>query len=198
MNTALTDRLNRILERVTDPAFLSSQGIGSEIACYIFDYPAEEELRVREHIQMMMNRLSTHHSQLQVSELNLFEVALAYLEKRGLLKRALEMQQSKGEAAMLKALKGPMSAERIRDFIASEYQPADLDLLILSGVGSLWPMLRIHGLLNCLHTIMEQTPVVIFYPGIFDGTTLRLFGQLEAGSSQPGQKPYYRAFTLVS
>ena len=198
MNTPLTDRLNRILERVTDPAFLSSQGIGSEIACYIFDYPAEEELRVREHIQMMMNRLSTHHSQLQVSELNLFEVALAYLDKRGLLKRALEMQQSKGETAMLKALKGPMSAERIRDFIASEYQPADLDLLILSGVGSLWPMLRIHGLLNCLHTIMGQTPVVIFYPGIFDGTTLRLFGQLEAGLSQPGQKPYYRAFTLVS
>ena len=198
MNTPLTDRLNRILERVTDPAFLSSQGIGSEIACYIFDYPAEEELRVREHIQMMMNRLSTHHSQLQVSELNLFEVALAYLEKRGLLKRALEMQQSKGETAMLKALKGPMSAERIRDFIASEYQPADLDLLILSGVGSLWPMLRIHGLLNCLHTIMGETPVVIFYPGIFDGTTLRLFGQLEAGLSQPGQKPYYRAFTLVS
>jgi len=198
VNTPLTDRLNRILERVTDPAFLSSQGIGSEIACYIFDYPAEEELRVREHIQMMMNRLSTHHSQLQVSELNLFEVALAYLEKRGLLKRALEMQQSKGETAMLKALKGPMSAERIRDFIASEYQPADLDLLILSGVGSLWPMLRIHGLLNCLHTIMGQTPVVIFYPGIFDGTTLRLFGQLEAGLSQPGQKPYYRAFTLVS
>ena len=65
---ALTDRLNRILERVTAPAFLSSQGIGSEIACYIFDYPAEEELRVRDHIQMMMNRLSTHHSQLQVSD----------------------------------------------------------------------------------------------------------------------------------
>ena len=34
----LNTRLDRILPRITDPAFLSSEGIGNEIACYIFDY----------------------------------------------------------------------------------------------------------------------------------------------------------------
>ena len=42
MSDSLTERLNQILARVTSPAFLSGQGIGNEIACYIFDYPASE------------------------------------------------------------------------------------------------------------------------------------------------------------
>jgi hypothetical protein len=66
MSTTLSDRLNQILPRVTDGAFLTSEGIGNEIACYIFDYPVHEELQVREHIEMMMGRLASHHGDLRV------------------------------------------------------------------------------------------------------------------------------------
>ncbi|MCK4303757.1 MAG: DUF1788 domain-containing protein [Candidatus Eisenbacteria sp.] len=197
MSTTLTGRLNQILPRITSEAFLSSEGIGNEIACYIFDYPAHEELKVREHIEMMMGRLASHHSELRVLHLNLLEVVLAYLEKRGLFDKALKMQAPKGDAAVLRALKGPLAAEKLRDFIAAEHMPADCDLLLLSGVGSVWPMLRAHSLLNCLHTMMGKTPLVMFYPGSFDGTTLRLFGQITTTTSKPGGKPYYRAFILV-
>ena len=197
MSSKLIDRLNLILPRVTDPAFLSSEGIGNEIACYIFDYPAQEELRVREHIQMMMDRFASHYSTLRILHLDLLDVVQAYLQKRGLFDKALKMQQSKSDAAVLKALEGTLAAEKLRDFIASEHNPADLDLLLLSGVGSAWPMLRAHNLLNCLHTVTGQTPVVMFYPGIFDGTALRLFGRFAPNTSKPGHKPYYRAFTLV-
>ncbi|KPB91020.1 BREX protein BrxB domain-containing protein [Pseudomonas syringae group genomosp. 3] len=38
---------------------------------------------------------------------------------------------------------------------------------------------------------MGQTPLVLFYPGRYDGQSLQLFCQL-------GEKPYYRAFRLVS
>jgi len=197
MSSTLTARLNEILPRITSAAFLSSEGIGNEIACYIFDYPAEEELKVREHIELMMGRMKSHHSELNVLHLNLLDVALTYLEKRGLLDKALRMQAAKGDAGVLRALKGPLTAEKLRDFIAEEYSPASVDLLLLSGVGSIWPMLRAHSLLNCLHTIMGKTPLVMFYPGSFDGTTLRLFGQIDTAASKPGTEPYYRAFTLV-
>ena len=197
MSTTLTSRLNQILPRVTSDAFLSSEGIGNEIACYIFDYPAQEELKVREYLKMMMDRLVSHHSGIRVLHLNLFEVVLAYLEQRGLLNKALQMQETKGDVAVLQALKGPLAAEKLRDFIAVEYAPADHDLFLLSGVGSVWPMLRAHSLLNCLHTVMGKTPLVLFYPGSFDGTTLRLFERIATTPSKPGTKPYYRAFILV-
>ena len=196
MSVSLPKRLNQILPRVTSTAFLSSEGIGNEIACYIFDYPAEDELQVREYIDMMLARLASHHSELRALHLNLLDVALAYLEARGLLAKTLQMQ-TKGNSAVLRALKGPMAAEKIRDFIAEEHQPSTYDLVFLSGVGSVWPMLRAHSLLNCLHTVMETTPLVMFYPGSFDGTTLRLFGRIATTTSRPGTKPYYRAFILV-
>ena len=197
MSTNLTSRLNQILPRVTSESFLSSEGIGNEIACYIFDYPAQDELRVREHIQLMIGRLASHHSGLCVLHLNLLDVVLAYLQQRGLFEKALEMQATKGDDAVLRALQGPLTADKLRDFIAAEHQPAGHDLVLLSGVGSVWPMLRAHSLLNCLHTVMGQTPLVMFYPGSFDGTTLRLFGRVATSTSKPGTKRYYRAFMLV-
>lgn len=195
--TTLSDRLNQILPRITSEGFLSSQGIGNEIACYIFDYPAHEELKVRDHIQMMMARFASHHSDLRVLHLNLLDVVLDYLKQRVLFDKAIKMQETKGDGAVLQALKGPLAAEKLRDFIASQYAPADHDLFIMSGVGSVWPMLRAHNLLNCLHTIMGNTPLIMFYPGSFDGTTLRLFEQITTATSKAGTKPYYRAITLV-
>lgn len=197
MTDNLSDRLNQILPRVTSETFLSSKGIGNEIACYIFDYSAADELLVRDHIDWMKDRLASHHSNLKVLHLNLLDVVVSYLQGRGLFDRAIEMQASKGDSALLKALKGPLSAEKVRDFIAAEYNPTEYDLIFMSGVGSVWPMLRAHSLLNCLHTVVGNTPLVLFYPGSFDGTTLRLFDQIEATTSKPGSKSYYRAFILV-
>lgn len=144
-----------------------------------------------------MGHFESHHSNLRVIHLNLFDVAIDYIKKRGLFEKAIKMQVAKGNPALLHALKGPLAAEKIRDFIASEHDPQNYDLLLLSGVESVWPMLRAHSLLNCLHTIMGQTPLVMFHPGSFDSTTLKLFGQINTATSKPGSKPYYRAFILI-
>ena len=197
MSASLNERLNVIQARITDESFLSSRGIGNEIACYIFDYDAADELRVREHIEVLKKGIATQRPGLRVLHIDLLDVSLAYLEQRGLLDRAVKMQASKGDAAVLRALKGPLSAEKLRDHIATEYEPAEQDLVLLSGVGSVWPMVRAHSLLSSLHTVIGQTPLVMFYPGSFDGTTLRLFGHITSGSEAPGKKPYYRAFILV-
>ena len=50
MSDPLNERLNKILPRVISDDFLSGSGIGNEIAFYIFDYPPEDELRVRREI----------------------------------------------------------------------------------------------------------------------------------------------------
>ena len=58
-------------------------------------------------------------------------------------------------------------------------KPEQHDLVIVSGVGSVWPLLRSHTLLNNLHPIMGKTPLVMFYPGRYDGQSLRLVRQAE-------------------
>ena len=197
MKLTLDQRLEQILPRITSPEFLSGKGIGNEIACYNFDYSPEDELEVRRHRQWLVERIASHHASIKCLHLNLLDVVTDYLRERGLLEKAIAMQASKGDAGVLRALKGPLGAEKVRDYIAARHRPADFDLVLMSGVGSVWPMLRAHSLLNCLHTIMGTRPLVMFYPGSFDGVTLRLFGQIATAASPPGTKSYYRAFILV-
>jgi len=190
MTASLMQRLNEILPRITTKEFLSGKGLGNEIPFYIFDYPPEEELRIREHIHFLLVHIPKHKPGLQVKHINLFDLVIDDLKQRNLLERAFKMQKEKGDEAIKKALRSPLRSERLVQIFAEATQPQDQDIVLLSGVGSVWPLVRSHNLLNNLQTVMGQTPLVMFYPGRYDGQALRLFGKIESVN-------YYRAFKLV-
>lgn len=190
MNDYLTERLNKILPRIISDDFLKGRGIGNEIAFYIFDYPPEDELRVREHIRFLLDHIPKQRPGLRVKHINLFDFILDYLKSRNLLEKALKMQREKGDEALREALKGPLHENKLATIFVEVAQPQQNDLVLLSGVGNVWPLLRSHTLLNNLHPIMGNTPLVMFYPGRYDGQSLRLFGKLKNDN-------YYRAFKLI-
>jgi len=95
MNTKLTDRLNQILPLITSKEFIEGKGLGNEIAFYIFDYPPEEELQIREHIQFLVEKVSTQYK-LQILHINLFEFIISYLKERNIFENSLEYEKSKG------------------------------------------------------------------------------------------------------
>ena len=190
MNNGLTNRLNQILPKITSDAFLSGKGIGNEIAFYIFDYPPEDELHIREHIQFLLDHIPKQKPGMQVKHINLLDFVLDHLRGRKLLDKAIQMQKAKGDAFVQKQLATLLHPNKIAPAFAEIAQPDQHDLVLVSGVGSVYPMLRAHALLNNLHAVMGQTPLVVFYPGRYDGQSLRLFGKLTNGN-------YYRAFKLV-
>lgn len=190
MSDSLHERLNKILRRVTSDEFLSGSGIGNEIAFYIFDYPPEHELRVRDYLRTLLDHIPKQKHGLRVKHIDLFDFVLDYLKHRKLLDKAIQMQAEKGDEALKKALAGPLHETKLASHFAEVAQPQEHDLVIVSGVGSVWPLLRSHSLLNNLQPVMGKTPLVMFYPGRYDGQSLRLFGKLKNNN-------YYRAFKLV-
>lgn len=190
MSETLNERLNKILPRITSDDFLSGSGIGNEIAFYIFDYPPEDELQVRDFLHTLLEHIPKQRPDLRVKHVNLFDFVLDYLRSRNLLDKAIQMQREKGDEALQKALSGPLHESKLGSLFAEAAQPDQHDLVVVSGVGSVWPLLRSHTLLNNLHAVMGQTPLVMFYPGRYDGQSLRLFGKLQNNN-------YYRAFKLV-
>lgn len=186
----LTERLNAILPRITSSDFLESQGLGNEIAFYVFDYPPEDELTIRKHIDFIQEQIPSLKPDLRVNHVNLFDLVLKYLEKRKLLDKSFEMQRERGDAALAKALEAPLHESKLATVFVDAAAPDDHDLVLVSGVGSVWPLLRTHALLNNLHPLMGNTPLVLFFPGRYDGQALRLFGKLKDDN-------YYRAFKLV-
>lgn len=189
MTDNLEERLNQIPQRITSEGFLRGSGIGNEVAFYIFDYPAHSELRVREYQAFLLAHLAKTHPSLRVRHVNLFELVLEMLEGRGLLSRAFELQKAKGDAALLKSLEPQFEARKLAEAFVAKASPQEADLVLVSGVGSVFPLVRTHNLLAALQTIMGRTPMLMFYPGIYDGQYVRLFGKL--------QGPYYRAFKLI-
>jgi len=187
----LDERLNRILEKVTSDDFLGGQGLGNEVPFYAFDYLPQDEEKVREHTRFLQGAIVKRRPELRVAFINLFELMIDMLKKRGKLDLSIEMQAKKGDDYMLKALKAPLDAGKVAKELVDRYTPSEFDLLVINGVGSAYPLIRTHNLLNNLQPLMGETPLVVFYPGLYDGQSLKLFGQM-------GEKPYYRAFRLVS
>jgi len=50
--------------------------------------------------------------------------------------------------------------------------------------------MRSHKMLDSMQHLFEDIPIVMFYPGTFNGQTLNLFDEFKEGN-------YYRAFNLL-
>ncbi|CAH1520423.1 putative cytoplasmic protein [Vibrio owensii] len=184
----LQDRLDLIQPKFQSEEFLSNKGLGNEIGFYIFDYAPEAELLVNEQLEMICQRLEKRGR--KFVHLNLFDVLLEMLDSRKLLEKAFQLHKVKGDEALLKALKGPLDQKRVAEFLIKKIEPINQDFVLLSGLGSCWPLLRGHSLLNALHADMGETPLVLFYPGSYTGLELHPFGKIDSAN-------YYRAFELV-
>lgn len=190
---SLTARLDQIMPKIESVDFLNNQGLGNEIGFYVFDYPAESELEVREHITFMNEKMNKRGR--TFTNINLFEIVIEMLEARKLTERAFKTQKERGDEALFKALKGPLEQNRVAEFIANKIDldnsgESKTEFILLHGLGSAWPIIRGHGLLNALHAKVGSVPTVLFYPGEWDGLTLKAFSTMEGNG-------YYRAFKLV-
>jgi hypothetical protein len=202
MSDRLTERLNAILPKITSPEFVSGVNLSGEIPFYVFDYPAEDELRIREHLAFLIDKLPKQAPDLKVVHVNLFDFLIDYIKGRGYFEKSLEKERTLGSAKAVKSIKSIASAEKLADHFYNEVVSGQPDLVLVSGVGSSYPIIRTHELLNNLHKHMGLTPLVMFYPGVYDKVTLKLFGKasLAFDSSSTDRKRkarYYRAFRLI-
>ena len=57
-------------------------------------------------------------------------------------------------------------------------------------IGDVFPFMRVHALLEALQPQFSDIPILVMYPGKFDGYHLTLFDRLKPND-------YYRAFNIV-
>lgn len=191
MSDHFRERLNRILPKISSADFLTNKGLGNEIGFWVFDYPPEQEMAMRGFIaDILIPGLAKQQPVLRPTVVNLFELIVELLEDRKLYDRVLSIQTDKGNDAALAALRPVLKEDKLAQRIASQIDFEQVDMLLLTGVGVAYPMLRSHTLLTALQPTMKATPVVMFYPGRYDGFSLRLFNTL-------ADDHYYRAFRLA-
>ncbi len=190
MKKTFEERLNAILHEITKDKFLDNRGLGNEIPFHVFDYPPEFELKMREHIEFMINWIASHHPNIKLIHIKLFDLMIEYMRERGNLEKAFELEAGKGSPSLWKAMSASVKPERFVKIIDKKFKLKDANLIFISGVGTVWPWIRAHSLLNNLQSITEDVSVIMFYPGKYSGQSFRLFDRLDGDN-------YYRAFRLI-
>lgn len=188
---SIYERIDEILPKIVEPSFRENKGLGNEIGFYIFDYDPEYELLVRDRVEFIKDKTKEAYG-LNIIEFDLYEIVLELLESKGYLKKNFEMEEKRGSQqvfnATKKALRLTLDNDLLVKYISERLDGADI--IFLTGVGKAWPIIRSHTILNNLHRIVEKQPLVMFFPGTYDGGSLMLFNYLKDDN-------YYRAFQLI-
>ena len=188
---SIYERLDEILPIISVPHFRENKGLGDEVGFYIFDYSPKDEMIVRERIPFIKSKAQSSHN-INIVEIDLYEAIIEILESKGYLKKNFEMEEKKGSEFVMnatkKALRLTLSNDLLVKYIVEKSEGCDI--VFLTGVGKAWPLVRSHTILNNLHKEIEDMPLVMFFPGSYDGGTLMLFEEFKDDN-------YYRAFPLV-
>jgi len=183
-------RLELLKEKVMEDDFLKAQGVGSEIPFWIFEYPPEKELLIRDTVDKLIPNLIKNS--INVLVIDLYETCLELLENQISVDEIDEFEKKNGSDELLKQLLTILEPEHFKKNIRLQIESKqDVKLVFLIGVGKAWPMVRSHSILNNLQPVLGKFPLVTFYPGKYDNHELRLFGQFKDAN-------YYRAFQLIN
>lgn len=184
----IEDRLERLSDKIMEKDFLEGKGLGNEVPFWIFDYPPEDELLVRSSLTNIIQNSSKNG--IHTCHIDLYKQSIEAIASKVSMEKIIQLENEKGTEYLLKKLKLLIKPEFIKNDIQKKMQKEKFDLIFLSGVGKIWPLLRSHSILNNLQSIENGVPLVMFYPGIFSGSDLSLFERFKDGN-------YYRAFRLI-
>ncbi len=98
------------------------------------------------------------------------------------------MEERQGREALFKAMTTFAKPEVFLNKIKEQVD--DYNVVFITGIGKVYPFVRSHNILNNLQEVLDNIPVIMFFPGKYDGQSLKLFGKFKDDN-------YYRAFRLV-
>ena len=186
--TDIAQQIDKIKARLSDPEFLKNKGLSNEVGIHVFCYDPKEEMIVQDGIRMLkgMNNVPFN-----IIECDLYEIMLQVLEENGILDAVGPMEESDGADYLLEQLQNVITPDSLIEKMKYEPHQRQRDVLFLTGVGKIHPFMRAHSLLDNIQHVFQDIPIVMFYPGTFNGQSLCLFDEYLDGN-------YYRAFSLLT
>ena len=181
-------KFEHIYNVINKPSFLAMDSLGGEIPFWISAYEANQENEVNTEIKNLVKKLSNNGVQAHL--INLLEHSISILENHVGLEKIYKVESRKNKERFKKALQSSINIhERFIPAIKTEVKDKNADLLLINGVGAVFPFIRSHNVLNNLQSAVKEIPTVMFFPGKYTGESLNLFGKLKDDN-------YYRAFNI--
>lgn len=182
----IMERLSKINARISEDSFLTNKGLSNEVGIHVFCYDPADEITVTAYFDHLKNITDAGY---HIIECDLYKIFLQICEDKRILKNIPRMEETKGKDFLKSKLENVATPEAFVERM--KYEPHQRgDILLITGVGKVYPFMRSHKILDNIQHIFSDIPVLMLYPGKFDGQDLDLFGKFLDGH-------YYRAFNLV-
>ena len=123
---------------------------------------------------------------------DVYDMMLDFIESEGLLEACYEMEADDGMDYLVESVSALLEMNEDHNYFSRyiEENTPENAVVFIVGIGKIFPFVRSHKILNNLHQVFDRVPVVLFYPGKYDGLSLMLFSEFK-------DENYYRAFELV-
>lgn len=189
---SLNERFVDLEDRMISVASLTRYGTANDLKFYIFDYNPRDELLIRKEVKKLKSRNP------EIVEFDLYEIMLEIINEEAYLEDIQRMETDYEKGLLLREVFQPLlSVEEDENSFLDKFKNSVEDdgksVVLITGVGKAFPIIRSHTILNNLQSIFHSNPVVMMYPGRYEiknAMTLRLFERLDDDN-------YYRAFPLV-
>ena len=181
--------LDGLTEFLAGPRLREHRGLG-EPPFFILPYATGEDAGITIVRAKLPQRLAERG--INTLDVDLYDLTVEMLRERGLWDRVLGIEPEVSKDELRELMQNVLDPEtHLAPAIKARMADAEpFDLLLLGGVGEVFPFVRSHSVLNNLPRIIGDKPVLLFFPGEFaqgaSGASLRLFGRV------PNDR-YYRA-----
>lgn len=182
----IMNSLSKVSARLSEESFLTNRGLSNEVGIHVFCYDPKDELTVRVYFESLKSKSDVPY---RLVERDLYKIFLELCEDKHIMNSIPNMEERKGKEYLSEQLQKVATPEAFVEKM--KYKPHEKgDVLLISGVGKVYPFMRSHKILDNIQHIFSDIPVLMLYPGTFNGQDLDLFGKFLDGH-------YYRAFNLL-
>jgi len=195
-------RFERTYQIISHPRFLSRHGLGNEVPFFIEAYDPQQEYEVVRQILALHQRLQTQG--LSTVLLPIYDIVIDVLASANRLQKVFDWEPTVPKTpdagtrrtflAEMEKFADPGHGKPLHAAISNRLSTqSDHQLVLMYQLGAVFPYLRTHTLLNNLHSLITDVPLIVFFPGHYvsseqDGYYFSLFDRFRT--------EYYRAFQL--
>ena len=191
MTITINQRLSELRNQLSSVRNLNKNHTAGDMKFFIFDYDPKDEIIVRQEIRKLVNANS------EIVIFDLYEMMIEVILENGYFETIKSMESQYEKSLLLQEVFQPLLAlEQSNNTILNTFSHSVEDdgnhIILITGVGKSFPIIRSHTILNNLQSIFKNNPVVMVYPGKFSAKKghLKLFDQLDDDN-------YYRAFPII-
>jgi Domain of unknown function (DUF1788) len=169
-------------------SFLNMDALNGELPFWIAPYETSSQDLVEQEIKNLIAKLE--NSGIRTLLIDLFELSCTLIDDNIGLNEIFDLELEMDKTDFKDAIQSTINIhERFIPAIVEQVDFIKPNILLIKGIGAVYPFIRSHIILNNLQSAVKNIPTVMFFCGVYNGQSLNLFGTLKDDN-------YYRAFNI--